>query len=166
VEENQGDLFDRLGAVPARDPVPDESTRFFGRYHRNPVLPLLALLVTTSAWSWFVNVSSLYSEYEEERRRLDPWAPGAEPSDLTRAASDVAVSAGVATSVMWWVGAGLVIAASVVVGLFASYAHSAVAPKVTAVFGLGLVLVWVVAAVLLRSAVVSNIAALRGLAVT
>lgn len=166
MEETQGDLFDRLGAVPAQNPAPKESTLFFGRYRRNPALPILALLVTTSVWSWFVNVSNLYSEYEEERRRLDPWAPGADPSDLTRAASDVAVSAGVATTVMWWVGAGLVIAASIVVGLFASYAHSVAAPKATAMFGLGLVLLWVVAAGLLRSAVVSDIAALRGLAVT
>lgn len=166
MEEKAGSLFEGFAAASDPNSTPDVPSLFFGRYRRNPALPFLALLVSLSVWPWFVHLSNLYSEYEAERRRLDPWAPGSDPSDLTRATSDVAVSAGVATSVVWWIVAGLVIAACVVVGLFAAYAHSAEAPRGTLIFGIGLVILWAVAAILLRAEAVSTIATLRGLAVT
>ncbi len=163
MDDRAGGLFEGFGTFSDPEAKPEESTRFFGRYHRNPTVLLFALLVSGSVWPWFVNVLNLYAKYEANRRVVDPWANGSGVDDLARAASGVAASAGAATTVLWSVVVGLVIAVCSVVGLFAAYAHSTRAPRGTVTLGVALVALWVIAAVALRAVAVSSIAALGAL---
>jgi len=162
VSENTRSLFDGFESVSDSTSSPEDSVRFFGRYRRNPVLIVLAFLLAGSVWPWFVNVSSLYKNYEANRNVVDPWANGSGVDDLARAASGVAANAGAATTVLWCVVAGLFIAVCLVVGILAAYAHSTRAPRGTAILGVVLVAVWVAAAIFLHNVADASVTALVG----